>query len=63
MICCTNFRPPVLQVIYTETLSNPTLVVADLPILAELAHSKARGWVGRRPAHITQALRLVPPPT
>lgn len=30
------------RVIYTETLSNPTLVVADIPRLAELAQAKAR---------------------
>ena len=31
---------PSTRVIYTETLSNPTLVVADIPALAELAHAK-----------------------
>lgn len=30
------------KVIYTETLSNPTLVVADIPALAQLAHSRVR---------------------
>ncbi|PIE19060.1 MAG: cystathionine beta-lyase [Proteobacteria bacterium] len=29
---------PKTKVLYTETLSNPTLVVADLPRLAEIAH-------------------------
>ena len=28
-----------MQVLYTETVSNPTLVVADLPTLADIAHS------------------------
>ena len=28
--------------IYTETLSNPTLVVADIPALAGLAHARVR---------------------
>jgi hypothetical protein len=28
-----------LQVVYCETVSNPTLVVADLPALATIAHS------------------------
>nr|BAU71133.1 methionine-gamma-lyase [Parachlorella kessleri] len=31
---------PATKVIYAETLSNPTLVVADLPALAEIAHSR-----------------------
>lgn len=34
--------PLSLQVVYTESLSNPTLVVADIPALAEIAHSKVR---------------------
>jgi methionine-gamma-lyase len=28
------------QVLYTEVLSNPTLVVADLPALASIAHAR-----------------------
>lgn len=35
-VCC----PWLMQVIYTETVSNPTLVVADIPALAELAHAR-----------------------
>jgi cystathionine beta-lyase/cystathionine gamma-synthase len=31
---------PPSQVLFTETVSNPTLVVADLPQLADIAHSK-----------------------
>ena len=34
------------RVVYTETLSNPTLVVADVPALAALAHARVGG---RRP--------------
>ena len=30
---------PHTKAIYTETLANPTLVVADIPVLAEIAHS------------------------
>jgi cystathionine beta-lyase/cystathionine gamma-synthase len=29
-----------VQVIYTEAVSNPTLVLADLPAIAEIAHSR-----------------------
>lgn len=29
-----------VQVLFTEAVSNPTLVVANLPTLAEIAHSK-----------------------
>jgi methionine-gamma-lyase len=29
-----------LQVLYTEVLSNPTLVVSDLPALASIAHTR-----------------------
>ena len=39
------------RVIYTETLSNPTLVLADIPRLAELAHTKVfpLSWPQRLP--------------
>ena len=29
-----------VQVVFTEAVSNPTLVVANLPALADIAHSK-----------------------
>ena len=34
-----------LQVLYCEAVSNPNLVVADLPALAALAHSKGAALV------------------
>lgn len=37
------------RVIYTESLSNPTLVAADIPRLAELAQAKVGGGGWRRP--------------
>ena len=36
-ICCC-----LLQVLYTESLSNPTLVVSDIPGLATIAHDRVR---------------------
>ncbi len=35
-------RQIVLQVIYTESMSNPTLVVSDIPALAKIAHDEVR---------------------
>lgn len=39
--------PIPIQVVYTETVSNPTLVVADLPALAHIAHSHVRSSIQR----------------
>lgn len=35
---------PNTRVVYAETLSNPTLRVADIPALAEIAHAKVLTW-------------------
>ena len=32
--------PDILQVIYTESISNPMLIPADIPRLSALAHSR-----------------------
>jgi cystathionine beta-lyase/cystathionine gamma-synthase len=54
---------PSTRVIYTESLSNPTLCVADIPALAELAHGKvpqhahvAAGMIVGRPSRPWQLL-------
>jgi cystathionine beta-lyase/cystathionine gamma-synthase len=51
-ICCGQHDACVyvchVQVVYCETVSNPTLVVADLPALATIAHNGEPGLGGRR---------------
>lgn len=41
--CVGLLLPLRTRLIYTETLSNPTLVVADIPSLAAIARTKVRG--------------------